>query len=122
MVGSFGSSQGIAEFNRATLRQLRIDLQKVLDNFDPSVEFQIGNMSFTSTTVSMKIEAKIAGAVTPKDSMLDMMIASNKLVKSKNGAELVEYNARRHKYPYTYTKAGKRWKASQSIVNMMFAA
>jgi hypothetical protein len=120
----------ISTFDRATCRALRADLQKVLDAYatKQGITLTVGNMSFTSEAVSIKMEAKVAGGKGLREQKLD---ASLKLQASidrlsldvVNGKQLVGYNSRAHKMPYIYLEVatGKRFKTTRSMAKVYFS-
>lgn len=105
-------------FNKATCKQLRADLQAVLNKYGATegIEFNIGNMrfyehevKFTGMTATIKGEKKLV------EKALDHQFAIHGLqdVNAK-GDRLIEYNRRRYQYPFIYIEArsGKRYKCS----------
>jgi hypothetical protein len=120
----------ISTFDRATCQRLRTDLQKVLDAYatKQGITLTVGNMSFTSEAVSIKMEAKVAGGKGLREQKLD---SSLKLQASMDrlsldvikGKQLVGYNSRAHKMPYIYLEVatGKRFKTTRSMAKVYFS-
>jgi hypothetical protein len=116
----------VTKFDKATLRALRADLQKVLAQYgsNANIDFSIGNIKFSSAECDIKIKAKIVGAVTLTDTLLAAQIKRLGLVTTnKQGDTLVEYRARNRAYPFIYrTAAGKQYKTSELSVKLRFKA
>lgn len=100
---------------RAQLKVLRTQLQDALDYMDSdNFELQVGNMRFTDTEVTIKLEGKLKGAKSEGDRLLEMMMKQHGLKEtSARGDTLFEYAPRRHKYPFGYrTKRGAHYKCT----------
>ena len=116
-----------AKFDKANLKALRAEMQAVLEKYGvaSNLEFEVGNMRFSEAEVEIKVKAKVKGAKTRSDSMLETM-AQIKGLKLKNafGDVLVEYNSRSYKYPFVYKcgKTGKMFKCDDRGAKMRFAA
>ena len=116
-----------AQFDKANLKALRIEMQALLNKYgaDANISFDVGNMSFSSAEVQIKVAAKVVGAKTMTDSILESRVAALGLnMKNKMGDELVEYNTRAPKMPFIYTSAadGKRYKCTEVMAKMRFTA
>lgn len=112
------------QFDKTNLKQVRADLDAMFKEFSKKhgVELGIKNISFTGTTFSTKLEAKIIGAKTPVDSLLENVMQAKGLKKvGMGGRVLVGYNPRRYAYPFSFTENGKQFKCSESTANLYFA-
>ena len=107
-----------AQFDKVTLKALRAEMQEVMNKYavKANLEIEVGNMSFSSAEVSIKVSAKVKGAVTRTDRMLEMVAKSAGITNFKNakGDTLTGYNSRSHKYPYQYVcgTTGKNFKCT----------
>jgi hypothetical protein len=115
------------KFDRKNLNSLRAEMSALLSKFgiDSNLELAVGNMKFSEAEVEIKVTAKVIGAKTRADSVLETMIKLKGLkLKNVKGDELVGYNTRAHKMPFIYLKAadGKRYKCAEDIAKFMFAA
>lgn len=113
----------INEFNKVNLKNVREDISAILSKYakDNGIEISIGNISFNAGSFTTKMEAKVIGAKTKEDSVLEFMIATNGLTKtSKCGKTLVGYNTRGKAYPYIYEDGGKRFKCTELTARMYF--
>jgi hypothetical protein len=124
-----GNQMTISTFDRATCQRLRTDLQKVLDAYaaKQGITFTVGNMSFTSEAVSIKMEAKVAGGKGIREQKLDSALQLQAMRDGLSldvikGKQLVGYNSRAHKMPYIYLEVatGKRFKTSRNQAKMYF--
>jgi len=116
-----------AQFDKANLKALRNEMQALLNKYgaDANVAFEVGNMSFSTAEVQIKVSAKVVGAKTMTDAILESRVAALGLkMKNKMGDELVEYNTRAPKMPFIYMNAadGKRYKCTEVMAKMRFAA
>jgi hypothetical protein len=106
----------IKQFDKTNLKNVRADLNAILSKYakDNGIEINIGNISFTAGTFSTKMEAKVIGAKTKEDSMLEFMMGFKGLSRtSKCGKTLVGYNTRGKAYPFIYEDAGKKFKCTE---------
>jgi hypothetical protein len=116
-----------SKFDRVTLKALRSEMQAVLDKYgvDSNLEIEVGNMRFSEAEVEIKVKAKVGGAKTRGDELLEMM-AELKGLKTKNSAgdELVKYNSRAYKMPFVYKcgKTGKMYKCGEAHLCCAFVA
>ena len=116
-----------AQFDKVTLKALRAEMQEVMNKYavKANLEIEVGNMSFSSAEVSIKVNAKVKGAVTMTDTMLISAAKGLGITKFKNtkGDELVKYNSRSYKYPFVYKKAidGKMYKCDERQAFRLFA-
>jgi len=111
-------------FDRKNLLALRAEMEAVLSKygFDSNLEFAVGSMKFSSAEVEVKVSAKIKGAKTLKDSVLEARIKALGLVMEKNGMKLVRYDTKKYKMPFIYEKGGKLFKTSEEHAKFLFAA
>jgi hypothetical protein len=112
---------------KAQLKTLRTEMQAALNKAGLGFEFEVGNMSFSATTVNIKV----AGTVTSSDGTVvetsaDRLFAQKvaalglKMIGAK-GETLVGYQASRYKYPFSYvTVRGARYKQSEAQAKAMF--
>ena len=102
----------IAKFDRATLQNIRRELNAVLEKYASAngMEMSLGHIKFYDNDFEAKLNAKIVGAKTMKDTILESVMASHGM--GTNGRRLVGYNPRFYKYPFLYEQGGKRFKCS----------
>ena len=113
-----------SSFDRTNLQALRVDLAILLAKYGvPSnIEFSIGTMKFSHSEVEMKLSAKIKGATSIDDIVLESRVKALGLVMEKNGCKLVRYDSKKYKMPFIYEKAGKLFKTSEAHAKYLFAA
>jgi hypothetical protein len=114
-------------FDKKNLAALRAEMNAVLQKYgvDANLEIQVGNMKFSSTEVEIKVNAKVKGAKTFSNTILESRAAALGLkLTNKVGDQLVDYNTRSYKYPFVYLNArdGKRYKCDEVTAKMRFAA
>ena len=114
------------KFDKATLKSLRAEMQEVMNKYavKANLEIEVGNMSFSSAEVSIKVNAKVKGAVTMTDRNFNFQALSIGITefKNANGDQLVKYNSRSYKYPFVYAKAdGKMYKCDAAQAKRLFA-
>lgn len=114
-------------FDKKNLAALRSEMNAALQKYgvDANLEITVGNMKFSSTEVEIKVNAKVNGAKTFSDTILESRAASLGLkLKNQNGDILVDYNTRAHKMPFVYIDArdGKRYKCDELMAKLRFAA
>lgn len=117
----------IAKFDRDSLKTLRAEMQALLSKYsiDTNIEFSVGNMKFSDAEVEIKVKAKIAGAKTFSNVILETQVAALGLkMKNAVGDELVDYNTKAYKMPFVYLNArdGKRYKCDERSAKIRFAA
>ena len=91
----------ITKFDKPTLRNLRVEMQALLEAYgvETNLEISVGNMSYSDAEVNIKIQAKVKGAVTMTDRILQMEVDRLGLkMENKAGDKLVEYKTRAQKY------------------------
>ena len=116
-----------AKFDRKNLNALRAEMQALLSKYgvDSNLEIEVGNMKFSEAEVEIKVKAKVVGVKTLTNVILESrVIALGMKMKNKLGDELVDYNTRAHKMPFEYINAadGKRYKCTEQMAKMRFAA
>lgn len=116
-----------AKFDKTSLNALRAEMQALLTKYgvDSNIEFEVGNMKFSAAEVEIKVSAKITGAKTLTNMILESRVAALGLtMKNKFGDELVDYNSRCYKMPFVYLNAadGKRYKCDERSAKMRFSA
>jgi hypothetical protein len=119
----------ISAFDRAACKALRVDLEKILNQYAASkgITISVGNMSFSSEAVSIKMEAKTVGGKGMREQQLDSALKLEAMYDGLsldvcNGKQLVGYNSRAHKMPYVYLDlaTGKRFKTTKNQAKMYF--
>lgn len=111
-------------FDRNNLKALRTEMEAVLAKYGVSanLEFTVGSMKFSQNDVEIKVSAKVKGAKTFTDVILESRVKALGLVLEKNGARLVRYDTKKHKFPFIYEMGGKLYKTSEDRARLMFAA
>lgn len=111
-------------FDRKNLNNLRDEMQVVLAKYGVSsnLQFAVGRMAFTDTSVKITVEANVNGATTVVDTYLTWVVKDLGLVMEKNGARLVRYDRAKRKMPFIYEKGGKMYKCDENYVKQMFCA
>lgn len=116
----------IQSFDKVTLRALRSEMQAVLDKYgaQSNVAFEVGNMKFSEAEVDIKVSAKVKGATTRTDKMLQMYAEMAGITSFTNsrGDKLIGYKAANRKYPFVYQGVdGRRYKCDERQAKMLFA-
>lgn len=116
-----------AKFDRKNLTALRAEMQALLNKYgvDSNLEIEVGNMKFSEAEVEIKVKAKVTGAKTLTNVILESRVAALGMkMTNKFGDQLVDYNTRAHKMPFVYINAadGKRYKCTEQMAKMRFAA
>ncbi len=116
-----------AKFDRKNLTALRAEMQALLSKYgvESNLEIEVSNMKFSEAEVESKVKAKVVGAKTLTNVILESRVAALGMkMKNKFGDELVDYNTRAHKMPFVYINAadGKRYKCTEQMAKMRFAA
>ena len=111
-------------FDRASLKALRSEMEAVLQKYGmgANLEFTVGAMKFSQSDVEIKVTAKVQGAKTFNDVVLESWVKALGLVMEKNGARLVRYDTKKFKFPFIYEKGGKMFKTTEYHARQMFAA
>ena len=113
----------ITKFDKATLQAIRRDLNAVLAKYAEAngMEMSVGNIKFSDGDFEAKVNAKIKGAKTMTDKILESVMAARGLQEmGTGGRKLVGYNSRSYKYPFVYEKGGKRFKCSDESAVLYF--
>jgi len=116
-----------SKFDKTNLKALRNEMNAVLAKYGvtANLDFSVGNMSFSEGEVNIKVNAKVKGAKTFGDTMLESSVNSLGLkMQNKSGDVLVAYNSRSYKYPFVYVcgKSGKRFKCDSTTAKLRFTA
>lgn len=116
-----------SKFDRANLKALRAEMQAVLEKYGvaSNLEITVGNMKFSEAEVDIKVKAKVKGAKTRSNQMLETMAQIQGLkLKNSTGDELVDYNTRARKMPFVFkcAKTGKMFKTDERGAKQRFAA
>jgi hypothetical protein len=116
-----------AKFDRKNLNALRDEMSALLKKYgvDTNLEFEVGNMKFSEAEVEIKVKAKVVGAKTLTNVILESRVAALGMkLTNRFGDQLVDYNTRAHKMPFVYINAadGKRYKCTEQMAKMRFAA
>jgi hypothetical protein len=114
-------------FDKTNLKALRAEMQAVLEKYGVSsnLEFEVGSMRFASAEVDIKVSAKVRGAKTLSDGILESKAKALGLkMKNKDGDQLVEYKTRNWKMPFVYKSGtdGKLYKCDERGAKIRFAA
>jgi hypothetical protein len=116
-----------ANFDKNTLKALRAEMQEVMNKYAAAanLSIEVGSMRFSDAEVEIKVKAKVVGAVTMTDKMLESAAKNLGISNFKNsiGDQLVAYKPSSYKYPFVYVSAadGKRYKCSGIMAKMKFA-
>jgi uncharacterized protein YejL (UPF0352 family) len=116
-----------AKFDKTTLKALRAEMQAVLEKYgaNSNLEFSVGNMKFSEGDVEIKVNAKVKGAKTFSNVILNSRVSALGLKHvNSRGDRLVDYNTRSYKYPFVYVNAtnGKRYKCDETAAKLRFTA
>jgi hypothetical protein len=116
-----------SKFDRTNLNALRAEMAVLLNKYgvDSNLEFEVGNMKFSANEVEIKVKAKVKGAKTLTNVILESRVAALGIkLKNKAGDELVDYNTRAPKMPFVYRNAadGKLYKCAEMMAKIRFAA
>jgi len=114
-----------AQFDKATLKALRSEMQEVMNKYavKANLEIAVGNMSYSDAEVTIKVGAKIKGATTRTDRILESEVNKYGLkMQNSSGDAITGYNTRAGKYPFQYTcgSTGKRFKCSTVQAKLKF--
>lgn len=115
------------KFDKTNLKALRAEMNALLNKYgvDTNIEFTVGNMKFSEAEVEIKVTAKVSGAKTFSNVILESRAAALGLkLKNKFGDELVDYNTRSYKFPFVFVDAkdGKRYKCDERMAKIRFGA
>lgn len=114
-------------FDKNNLEGLRSEMNALLEKYGVSsnLDIKVGNMKFSSTEVEIKLTAKVKGAKTFNDTILESRVSALGLkIKNSEGDQLVDYNTRAHKMPFVFINSqdGKRYKCDERMAKLRFAA
>lgn len=112
-----------SSFDKKNLQVLRTEINALLKAHGiEGLEMSVGNCKFSSGDATFQLSVKIEGAKTFNETLLESQMAFYNLQKTaSNGAVLVEYLPKNHKYPFVYAYGGKRYKCDERTARMMFA-
>lgn len=114
-------------FDRTTLKALRDEMQAILNKYgiDSNLEIEVGNMKYSKNEVEIKVKAKVKGAKTRSNVILETRASALGLkMKNQLGDELVDYNTRAYKMPFVYRcgKTSKMFKCDERVAKARFSA
>lgn len=115
------------KFDKTNLKALREEMNALLNKYgvDANLDIHVGDMKFSEAEVTIKVTAKVKGAKTFSNVILESRAAALGLnLKNKFGDELVDYNTRCYKMPFVYLNAadGKRYKCDERTAKIRFSA
>lgn len=114
------------KFDKKNLQALRDEMNAVLQKYgaDANLEFEVGNMKFSDAEGEIKVKAKVSGAKTQTDAILETQAAALGLkIENKKGERLIEYRARNWKMPFIFEGTdGRRFKCDEKTAKMKFSA
>lgn len=104
----------IEKFDRAVCRALRERMNAVLAEAGiEGLTFEVGNMSFTNTECQIKVTAATAGAEKARAGRAEMIGKLYGLAcTEKDGYKLVDFHAKKRKFPFIVEHGGKTYKMS----------
>ena len=116
-----------SSFDKTNLKALRTEMSALLSKYgiDSNLEIEVGNMKFSSAEVEIKVKAKIKGAKTWTNTVLESRVKALGIAMKNNvGDELIDYNTRAHKMPFVYRSGtdGKLYKCAEVTAKIKFAA
>ena len=67
-----------SKFDRTNLNALRAEMAALLNKYgvDSNLEFEVGNMKFSANEVEIKVKAKVKGAKTLTNVILESRVAA----------------------------------------------
>lgn len=114
------------KFDKKNLQALRDEMNAVLQKYgaDANLDFEVGNMRFSDAEVEIKVKAKVSGAKTQSDAILETRAKALGIkIENKNGDRLIEYRSRNWKMPFIYESAnGRRFKCDEATAKIKFSA
>lgn len=113
------------KFEKSNLALFRNELQALLDKhgIESNITFEAGKIRWEPGSLEISVKAKINGAVTLDDSILNSVMISKGLKKEGIGGRiLVEYNSRRYKRPYGFILNGQRYICDEQTAKVYFKA
>lgn len=111
-----------SSFDKKNLMTLRAELLKVLKEHGPEgLEFTLGNIKFSSGDCTIQLNAKIEGAKTFNDTILETRCQALglKMVNSR-GWKLTGYKSANWKMPFIFERDGKSFKCSEDQAKFYF--
>jgi hypothetical protein len=113
------------KFDKTNLKALREEMSTLLSKYGvaANLDIDVGNMKFSEAEVEIKVTAKVKGAKTFSNVILESRASALGLnLKNKLGDELVDYNTRSYKFPFVYvnSKDGKRYKCDERTAKIRF--
>lgn len=116
-----------SKFDRTNLKALRTEMETLLAKYgiESNLDITVGNMKFSESEVEIKVSAKVKGAKTLTNVILESRAAALGLkIKNSFGDELVDYNTRAQKMPFVFKcgKTGKMFKCDERNAKIRFAA
>jgi hypothetical protein len=115
----------INTFDKNTCKALRNELNTILTKYgvDTNLVFEVGNMKYLATEVTIKLTARVAGAKPNAVVVLERNLGYSGL-NSTNAAgdELVGYKPANYRYPFIYVcgGTGRRFKCSEESATKRF--
>jgi len=115
----------ITEMTRPVVRAMRPEIEAALAEFAKStgLEIELGNGLFSSTEVTFKVTAKLAGAESKEEKALSLFGYKPGQIVSIQGRKmkLVGYKSRNRKYPFIVKEMGAAgngqiYKVSESMI------
>jgi hypothetical protein len=114
----------VKEFDKKTVTTFRQELDYVLKKFGKTsgLEIKAGNITYSASTVTVKVEGKVKGSQSREGQAVDMftIFKFNDIIKVAQLGEvkIVGYKTRSPKYPYIVetVNSGTRYKLSESQV------
>lgn len=113
----------IAKFDRLNLQAIRSELNAILERYcnEKGLEISIAGITYSEHNFEAKINAKITGAKSISDNILETVMNTYNLQKTGiDGRHLIGYNKRSYKYPFVYEQNGKKFKCSVESASKYF--
>lgn len=122
--------QPVEQFNRASVKNLRAEMQKDLNQLAKKwgIDIHCGNASFNSTSINIKVQASIiqdGQVLTPEANAFNIYAPLNGLSGYKLGDKVIingttytlsGWNRKAPKYPVQISNGGKNYKATVNHV------
>lgn len=113
----------IKEFNKATLKDFRNELNALLVKYEKKcgVELKSKGIKYSSNTITVSVEGKVVGTQSKEAKALELFTKFKEgdiiNVRGLGKSKLVGYKARNRKYPFIVEFSGKQYKLSQSQID-----
>ena len=115
----------IKEFNKATLKEFRTELDALLEKFEKKsgVELKAAGIKYGSNTITVGVEGKITGTLSKEAQALELFtkFKEGDIIKIDQLGEvkLVGFKSKNRKYPFIVEaiNTGKRYKLSQTHID-----